>query len=148
MANALKSPKDVKHPEPLPTQPNNSSSTVDTTTKGANATTTPKPKTTKKPATPKPMPKPDKFLAEKKLLTAIGAAASIYWNYTGTTKCLNISDSDDIGADMWEYQVQGSSLELPVLIFEHLVVLKLFFHASTNVTYDHKYFTLLLPPRF
>ena len=80
-------------------------------------------------ATPKPMPKPDKFLAEKKLLTAIGAAASIYWNYTGTTKCLNISDSDDIGADMWEYQVQGPSPVLPVFIFKHV------FGNFTNVRY-------------
>ena len=28
----------------------------------------------------------------------------MYFNYTGSAKCLNIQDEDDIGADMWSYQ--------------------------------------------
>ena len=31
-------------------------------------------------------------------------AASVYFNFTGSATCLNLSDEDDIGADMWTYQ--------------------------------------------
>jgi len=38
------------------------------------------------------------------LLTSIFAATSVYFNYTGNAKCLNLAETDDIGADMWNYQ--------------------------------------------
>jgi len=44
------------------------------------------------------------FADDKELLTNIFEAASVYFNFTGDAKCLNIQDEDDIGADMWSYQ--------------------------------------------
>merc|ERR1719481_2228787 len=41
---------------------------------------------------------------DTELLTNIFEAASVYFNFTGDAKCLNIRDEDDIGADMWSYQ--------------------------------------------
>ena len=42
----------------------------------------------------------------KKIVDQIVAGASIYYNYTGETKCLDFADPDDIGAQMWAYQVK------------------------------------------
>ena len=39
-------------------------------------------------------------------LNAIIAGASIYYNFTGKMTCLNLDSGDDIGADMWDYQVK------------------------------------------
>ena len=39
-------------------------------------------------------------------LNAIIAGASIYYNFSGKTSCLNLDSGDDIGADMWDYQVK------------------------------------------
>ena len=47
-------------------------------------------------------------------VNAIIAGASIYYNYTGKTNCLNLDSGDDIGADMWDYQVCGL-LSIPFL---------------------------------
>jgi len=41
---------------------------------------------------------------ETELLLNVFNAVSIYFNYTGNSTCLNLSDEDDIGADMWTYQ--------------------------------------------
>jgi len=41
---------------------------------------------------------------EEELLSHIFQAASVYFNFTGEAKCLNIAEEDDIGADMWGYQ--------------------------------------------
>jgi len=49
-----------------------------------------------------PLGKP--FKADEDLLVGIFKAASVYFNSTGETKCLNLEDQDDIGADMWSYQ--------------------------------------------
>lgn len=40
----------------------------------------------------------------KALLHGLFRGASVYFNYTGSAKCLNVSQTDDIGADMWDYQ--------------------------------------------
>ena len=50
----------------------------------------------------KPLSRP--FKDEEELLTNVFQAASVYFNYTGSAKCLNIAEEDDIGADMWGYQ--------------------------------------------
>merc|ERR1711953_1098180 len=50
----------------------------------------------------KPLSQP--FQDEEELLSHIFQAASVYFNFTGAAKCLNIADEDDIGADMWSYQ--------------------------------------------
>ena len=44
------------------------------------------------------------YTDDKELLLLVYKAASVYFNYTGAAKCLNIQDEDDIGADMWSYQ--------------------------------------------
>merc|ERR1719495_1082512 len=44
------------------------------------------------------------YKEDKVLLTHIFSSVSVYFNYTGKAKCLNIQDEDDIGADMWNYQ--------------------------------------------
>ena len=44
---------------------------------------------------------------DQELLQHIFAGASVYFNYTGKAECLNMMDEDDIGADMWSYQVPG-----------------------------------------
>jgi hypothetical protein len=36
---------------------------------------------------------------------AIISGANVYYNFTGNTSCLNLDSGDDIGADMWDYQV-------------------------------------------
>ena len=50
----------------------------------------------------------DKNLTEQlRLLESIYDAASVYFNYTGDATCLNLGEEDDIGADMWSYQVSA-----------------------------------------
>jgi len=41
---------------------------------------------------------------DEDLLLHVYEAASVYFNFTGSATCLNLSDEDDIGADMWTYQ--------------------------------------------
>jgi hypothetical protein len=43
--------------------------------------------------------------ANHTIVNAVIAGASIYYNFTGKTSCLNLDSGDDIGADMWDYQV-------------------------------------------
>jgi len=38
------------------------------------------------------------------LIRQVAAGVSVFYNYTGDAKCLNLSHTDDIGADMWDYQ--------------------------------------------
>ena len=70
------------------------------------------------------------FADDKELLTNIFEAASVYFNFTGDAKCLNIQDEDDIGADMWSYQVHGINNGLPNKFF--------------LTTLDNLYFVLFL----
>ena len=42
---------------------------------------------------------------DKNVLKQVAAAAEVYYNYKNQSQCLNITDGDDIGASMWEYQV-------------------------------------------
>lgn len=44
------------------------------------------------------------YASETDLLSHIFSAASVYFNYTGQAKCLDIANTDDIGADLWNYQ--------------------------------------------
>ncbi len=44
------------------------------------------------------------------IVNAVIAGASIYYNFTGKTSCLNLDSGDDIGADMWDYQVGKSAI--------------------------------------
>jgi len=44
------------------------------------------------------------YTSDKELITHIFNATSIYFNFTGDAKCLNLAEEDDIGADMWNYQ--------------------------------------------
>ena len=44
------------------------------------------------------------YSTDEELLVHIYSAVSVYSNYTGQSKCLNIVEQDDIGADMWSYQ--------------------------------------------
>ncbi len=39
------------------------------------------------------------------LLKSIFDGVEVYFNFTGSSKCLKLSDPDQIGADMWDYQV-------------------------------------------
>jgi len=41
---------------------------------------------------------------DEELLAHVFEAVSIYFNYTGKATCLDLGDTDDIGADMWSYQ--------------------------------------------
>ena len=45
-------------------------------------------------------------LSNGELLYGIRDAASVYYNYTGTLKCLDLGDNDvpDLGVDNWYYQ--------------------------------------------
>ena len=42
---------------------------------------------------------------DKLNIVRIIAGAEVYYNFTGKVKCLNLKDQDQIGADMWDYQV-------------------------------------------
>jgi len=44
------------------------------------------------------------YPTDLELISHISEAASIYYNFSGTAKCLNLAETDDIGADMWNYQ--------------------------------------------
>ena len=39
------------------------------------------------------------------IINQIVWGAQVYYNHTGKTVCLNLDDTDDIGAGMWDYQV-------------------------------------------
>jgi hypothetical protein len=41
----------------------------------------------------------------KTILRKIQAGANVYNNYTGNSKCFDMGTNDQIGADMWSYQV-------------------------------------------
>ena len=42
----------------------------------------------------------------KSTLRKIFAGLNVYFNHTGESKCLNYKNTDEIGADMWDYQVR------------------------------------------
>ena len=42
---------------------------------------------------------------EKLNIRRIIAGAEIYYNFTGNVACLDLQDQDQIGADLWDYQV-------------------------------------------
>jgi hypothetical protein len=42
----------------------------------------------------------------RSIVKAVYSGAGVYYNYTGNTTCLNLDSGDDIGADMWDYQVK------------------------------------------
>ena len=42
---------------------------------------------------------------DQEILSKIFAGVNIYFNYTGTAKCLQLADPDQIGSSMWDYQV-------------------------------------------
>lgn len=46
----------------------------------------------------------DSATTPQDIIKPIVAGASVYYNFTGATKCLNLDSGDDIGADMWDYQ--------------------------------------------
>ena len=50
----------------------------------------------------------DSTLPDKQLLTALYQGVSVYFNYTGQAKCLNINQQADssLGDEGWDYQVQ------------------------------------------
>jgi len=112
LANALNPPTTVKPPVTA-NSTNSNSTTAASTAAAASTTTAPSAKakgaaTTQAPKTreagKKEKPKTDPLGPDKEILIQVEAAASLYYNYTGKTKCLDIEDSDDIGADMWDYQ--------------------------------------------
>ena len=43
---------------------------------------------------------------EKLNIRRIISGAEVYYNFTGDTQCLDLADEDEIGAGMWDYQVQ------------------------------------------
>ena len=45
---------------------------------------------------------------EKLNVRRIIAGAEVYYNFTGNLKCLDLKNQDQIGADMWDYQVYFS----------------------------------------
>ena len=56
--------------------------------------------------------------AEKLNIRRIIAGAEVYYNFTGKEKCLNLKDPDQIGADMWDYQVMINKLS-PVKFYNY-----------------------------
>jgi len=44
------------------------------------------------------------YTNDTELLQLVFKAVSVYFNYTGDAKCLNLMEEDGIGADMWSYQ--------------------------------------------
>ena len=50
--------------------------------------------------------KPNEMLSPQ-LLTAIAAASSVYYNYTGQSKCLDVSQAavSSLGQTAWNFQV-------------------------------------------
>jgi len=80
-----------------------SSSTVATTPTVAHSTTT-EATTTEASTRSASTAKPDPLEDDKNVLKQVAAAAEVYYNYKNQSQCLNITDGDDIGASMWEYQ--------------------------------------------
>jgi len=44
------------------------------------------------------------YTSDEELLSNVFGAVSVYFNYTGSSKCLDLGQEDDIGAGMWTYQ--------------------------------------------
>ena len=66
------------------------------------------------------LPLATNYTQDQQLLGMVYQAASVYFNTSGEAKCLDLGQEDDIGADMWGYQVINS-LEFP-LFFNDAVV--------------------------
>ena len=43
---------------------------------------------------------------EKLNIRRIISGAEVYYNFTGEAKCLDLANEDEIGAAMWDYQVE------------------------------------------
>ena len=55
------------------------------------------------------LPLATNYTEDQQLLGLVYQAASVYFNTSGEAKCLDLGQEDDIGADMWGYQVMKSS---------------------------------------
>ena len=47
---------------------------------------------------------------EKLNIRRIITGAEVYYNFTGKESCLNLNAEDNIGADMWDFQVSRLSI--------------------------------------
>ena len=52
----------------------------------------------------------------KTVIQGISGGVNVYNNYTGNAKCLNWAEADDIGADMWDYQVIFSVSKIIIVL--------------------------------
>ena len=52
---------------------------------------------------------------EKLNIRRIITGAEVYYNFTGKESCLNLNAEDNIGADMWDFQV--SRLSILIIFF-------------------------------
>ena len=43
---------------------------------------------------------------DKLNMVRIISGAEVYYNFTGAAKCLNLQDPDQLGTNMWDYQVK------------------------------------------
>ena len=48
---------------------------------------------------------PGMYKSDQALLSTLFAGVSVYFNSTGKSKCLQLSDPDQIGSSMWDFQV-------------------------------------------
>ena len=52
---------------------------------------------------------------EKLNIRRIITGAEVYYNFTGKESCLNLNAEDNIGADMWDFQVCRLNLLIELL---------------------------------
>lgn len=62
----------------------------------------------------------ENLMLSPQLLTAIAVASSIYYNYTGQSKCLNISQAavSSLGQTAWNFQV----IRFVVILFSRNII--------------------------
>ena len=53
---------------------------------------------------------------EKLNIRRIITGAEVYYNFTGKESCLNLNAEDNIGADMWDFQVSRLSILITFLL--------------------------------
>ena len=76
--------------------------------------------------------------AEKLNLRRIIAGAEIYYNFTGKEKCLNLKDPDQLGTDMWDYQVMSNTLSTIVVKFHIYLYCTITHYSNLN---NYTFFT-------
>ena len=59
---------------------------------------------------------------EKLNIRRIITGAEVYYNFTGKESCLNLNAEDNIGADMWDFQV--SRLSILITFFVGITLIK------------------------